>query len=107
VVVYRELATVGGPQPIPGAVVAVWVPGKGEFTKGFGYSKLQARTPMPLDDHLRTDSNTKTLIATVLLQLVDEGKLRLDGFNPGLALPKEQRTAIRELAEMHSGIIDV
>jgi hypothetical protein len=64
---------------------------------------------MSLDDHLRTGG--KTLIATVLLQLVDEEKAEarrhLSRFNPGLASPKEQRTAIRELAEMRSGMIDV
>ncbi len=109
--VNRDLAAYGGPQPVPGAVVGVWVPGKGEFTKGFGYSNLSPKDPMALDDHVRIGSNTKTFVATVLLQLVDERKLSLDDtiakFGLGLAVPNEQRITLRQLAEMRSGIIDV
>lgn len=108
--VNKELAAFGGAQPIPGAVVGVWVPGKGEFTRGFGYSNLATRSPMALDDHFRVGSNTKTFVATVLLQLVDEKKLTLDDtiakFNLGLKVPNEDRITLRQLAEMRSGIID-
>jgi D-alanyl-D-alanine carboxypeptidase len=73
--VRKELAAYGASQPVPGAVVGVWVPGKGELTKGFGYANLSLKTPMALDDHFRIGSITKTFVATVLLQLVDERKL--------------------------------
>jgi D-alanyl-D-alanine carboxypeptidase len=109
--VNKELAAYGGVKPIPGAVVGVWVPGKGEFVKGFGYGNLSPRVPMTLADHFRIGSNTKTFVATVLLQLVDEKKLTLDDtiahFNLGLSLPNENRITLRELAEMRSGIIDI
>jgi D-alanyl-D-alanine carboxypeptidase len=108
--VNKELAAFGGAQPVPGAVVGVWLPGKGEFTKGFGFSNLATKSPMALDDHFRIGSNTKTFVATVLLQLVDEKKLSLDDtiskFNLGLAVPNETRITLRQLAEMRSGIID-
>jgi D-alanyl-D-alanine carboxypeptidase len=106
----KELAAYGGAQPVPGVVVGVWLPGKGEFTKGFGYSNLATRSPMELDDHFRIGSNTKTFVATVLLQLVDEKKLSLDDtiskFKLGLGVPNENRITLRQLAEMRSGIID-
>ncbi len=106
-----ELATYGASQPVPGAVVGVWVPGKGEFTRAFGYSNLSTKAAMALDDRFRIGSNTKTFVATVLLQLVDEKKLALDDtishFNLGLAVPNANRITLRELAEMRSGIIDV
>jgi D-alanyl-D-alanine carboxypeptidase len=109
--VSKELAAYGGAQPVPGAVVGVWVPGKGEFTKGFGYSDLATHSAMRLDDHFRIGSNTKTFVATVLLQLVDEKKLRLDDtiahFQLGFAVPNDGRITLRQLAEMRSGIIDV
>ncbi|HEY6325342.1 MAG TPA: serine hydrolase domain-containing protein [Candidatus Cybelea sp.] len=108
--VSKELAAYGGAQPVPGVVVGVWSPGKGEFTKGFGYSDLATRSPMALDDHFRIGSNTKTFVATVLLRLVDEKKLSLDDtiskFKLGLAVPNERRVTLRQLAEMRSGIID-
>jgi len=108
--VKRELAAYGGTTPIPGAVVGVWVPGKGEFTQGIGYSNLSPRTPMALDDKFRIGSNTKTFVATVLLQLVDEKKLSLDDtiakFDLGLNVPNEKSITLRQLAEMRSGIVD-
>ncbi len=108
--VNKELKAYGGPQPIPGAVIGVWIPGKGEFTEGIGYSNLDPRTPMAIDDKFRIGSNTKTFVATVLLQLVDEKKLTLDdtiaNFNLGLNVPNESKITLRQLAEMRSGIID-
>jgi D-alanyl-D-alanine carboxypeptidase len=108
--VTKELAAYGGSQPVPGVVVGVWVPGKGEFVKGFGYGNLAARTPMQLNDRFRIGSNTKTFVATVLLQLVDEKKLRLDDtiskFALGLNIPSENQITLRQLAEMRSGIIN-
>jgi D-alanyl-D-alanine carboxypeptidase len=109
--VNKELAAFGGLTPVPGAVIGVWVPGRGEFTEGFGYSNLSPRTPMALVDKFRIGSNTKTFVATVLLQLVDEHKLNLNDtistFDLGLHLPNENRITLRQLAEMRSGIIDV
>ena len=109
--VEKELAAFGGPAPIPGAVIGVWVPGKGEFVKGFGYSNLSPRTAMALNDHFRIGSNTKTFVATVLLQLADEKKLKLDDtiahFGLGVTVPNANKITLRELAEMRSGIIDM
>ena len=66
---------------------------------------------MALDDRFRIGSNTKTFVATVLLQLVDEKKLTLDDtvahFNLGLNVPNENKLTLRQLAEMRSGIIDM
>jgi D-alanyl-D-alanine carboxypeptidase len=108
--VNKELAAYGGSQPVPGAVVGVWVAGRGEFTRGFGYANLATRSPMALADHFRIGSNTKTFVATVLLQLVDERKLSLDDtigqFDLGVAVPNENVITLRELAEMRSGIVD-
>ena len=36
--VNKELAAYGGSQPVPGAVVGVWVPGRGEFTRCLLYT---------------------------------------------------------------------
>jgi D-alanyl-D-alanine carboxypeptidase len=109
--VNKELAAYGGPKPVPGVVVGVWVPGKGEFVKGFGYANLSPQAPMALADRFRIGSNTKTFVATVLLQLVDEKKLTLDDtiahFNLGLSVPNENTITVRQLAEMRSGIIDI
>ena len=109
--VNRELAAYGGARPVPGVVVGVWIRGKGQFVKGFGYANLSSHSPMALDDHFRIGSNTKTFVATVLLRLHDEKKLKLDDtiahFKLGFHVPNESRITVRELAEMRSGLLDI
>ncbi len=109
--VAKELQKYGGTQPVPGAAIGVWVPGKGEFVRGFGFARLSPPEGMWHDDLFRIGSNTKTFVATVLLQLVDEKKLSLDDtiakFDLGLGVPNENRITLRELAEMRSGIINI
>jgi D-alanyl-D-alanine carboxypeptidase len=111
VAVAKELTKYGGTQPVPGVAIGVWVPGKGEFVKGIGFARLSPLEGMWHDDLFRIGSNTKTFVATVLLALVDEKKLRLDDtidkFDLGLSIPNEKTITLRELAEMRSGIINM
>src|SRR5579871_358855 len=109
--VRANLAAYGGKTPVPGAVVGVWYPGHGTFVKAFGYAQLSPRVPMALDDKFRVGSNTKTFVVTVLLQLVDEGKLSLDDPVSKFDLPVRVRNAahvtVRQLMEMRSGLLDL
>jgi len=41
-------------------------------------AELGKQAPMSLRDHFRIGSNTKTMTSTVILQLVEEGKLKLN-----------------------------
>lgn len=43
-----------------------------------GVADLKTKTPVPVDGQVRVGSNTKTFTATVVLQLVGEGKVALD-----------------------------
>src|SRR5690242_15423888 len=63
---------------IPGAIVYVNVPGQGSWTTPLGTSDLATHAPMNVNSHMRIASITKTMTATVILQLVDQHKLRLD-----------------------------
>ena len=55
--VAKELKAFGGaeptPGPVPGAVVAVWIPGKGSYVRAVGDSNLAPKTAMALTDKLR------------------------------------------------------
>jgi D-alanyl-D-alanine carboxypeptidase len=112
--VAKELKAFGGAQPapgsVPGAVVGVWVPGRGAYVRAVGYSNLSPQQPMALDDKFRVGSNTKTFVITVLLQLVDEHKLSLDDpvskFDIGVKIPNGEHITVRELCQMRSGLID-
>jgi D-alanyl-D-alanine carboxypeptidase len=91
---------------IPGAVVQISSPSQGFWTGTFGTGTLGLEVPPTLDDHIRAGSITKTMTSTVVLQLVQEGKLALDdaigNFRRGV--PNGDRITIAQLAEMRSGL---
>ncbi|MDP8258701.1 MAG: serine hydrolase domain-containing protein [Candidatus Aadella gelida] len=97
-----------GIRDIPGAAAGVWIPGRGTWAKAFGKADLAKTRDMHLDDKFRIGSNTKTFVVTVLLQLVDEGKLSLDDtltkFNLGFDIPDGDKITLRQLCNMTSGI---
>src|SRR5665811_1634722 len=74
---------------LPGAIVGIWAPGKGEWVTARGLADTETGRAIQLDDKVRIASNTKTFTATVILQLVDEDRLSLDDkleqYVPGIA----------------------
>ena len=106
--VSAQLARYGGNASVPGAIVAVWAPGRGTYTKGIGVADLATGRGPALEDKVRVGSNTKTFTVTVLLQLVDEGKLSLDDtlsrFDVGVTMPNADRITVRQLCNMTSGL---
>jgi D-alanyl-D-alanine carboxypeptidase len=76
-------------------------------TSGFG--ELSTKTPIRADDRFRVASLAKTYTATVVLQLVGEGKLRLtdtvERWLPGL-VPNGEAISIRQLLNHTSGLAD-
>ena len=62
---------------IPGAIVSLLIPGRISYDKAFGVGDTATRVPMLVDDHTRIGSVTKTFTGTAILQLVDQGKIRL------------------------------
>ncbi|RFA11124.1 D-alanyl-D-alanine carboxypeptidase [Subtercola boreus] len=91
---------------IPGVVVLITSPSKGDFTAEFGTAELGSDVAMSIDDHVRVGSNTKTMTGTVILQLEQEGKLSLSDpiskFRPDV--PGGENITLAELAEMRSGL---
>jgi D-alanyl-D-alanine carboxypeptidase len=91
---------------IPGAIIYVDDPGQGSWTTALGTSDLATHAPMNVNSHMPIASITKTMTATVILQLVDAGKLRLDDsvstYQPDV--PNGTHITIRELLNMTSGL---
>jgi len=91
---------------VPGTVVLIDSPSRGDWTATFGTAEIGKQVPMKMSDLFRIGSNTKTMTSTVILQLVEEGKLALNDpiakFVPGV--PNGKKITIRELAEMRSGL---
>lgn len=63
---------------LPGATLAVSRNGKVIYQKGFGYQDVDRKQPMPADALLRIASISKPITAVAILQLVEQGKLKLD-----------------------------
>lgn len=67
------------PTGTPGASVAVVYDGKIVFTKGYGVTDVDAKTPVDPEKHLfRAASVSKLITATAVMQLVEQGKVDLD-----------------------------
>lgn len=81
---------------------------RGEWVGSAGLSELGGTAKPPVDGHIRIGSNTKPFTATVVLQLVAEGKIELDppvvGYLPEYAL--DERITVRMLLQHTSGIFN-
>jgi D-alanyl-D-alanine carboxypeptidase len=62
---------------VPGAVVALSIPGEIDYVEVFGVGDTATGIPMLVDDHMRIGSVTKTFTGTAVLQLVDRGRIQL------------------------------
>ncbi|MEH1126963.1 serine hydrolase domain-containing protein [Micromonospora sp. CPCC 206061] len=75
-----------------------------------GVAELRTTRPVPVHGRFRAGSITKTFVATVVLQLVSEGRLRLDdtveAWLPGV-VPDGHRITVRHLLNHTSGLYDV
>ncbi len=108
--VRENMRRFGGQEPVPGVVVGIWAPGRGNYVRGFGVSDLQAGTPISIRDKFRIGSNTKTFVVSTLLQLADEGRVDLDDplskFDLGVSIPNADAITLRMLCNMTSGLFE-
>ncbi|MGW1844672.1 serine hydrolase domain-containing protein [Streptomyces sp. NPDC001966] len=81
---------------------------RGEWAGSAGVSRLGEAAKPPVDGHVRIGSNTKTFTATLVLQLVAEGRIGLD--TPVAdRLPEfglDRRITVRMLLQHTSGIFN-
>jgi D-alanyl-D-alanine carboxypeptidase len=108
-VVAKARAVYGGRSPVPSVLVGVWNP-TGSYVHAYGFADLAKHRPLTTADHFRIGSNTKTFVISVLLQLVDEGYLRLDDplskFSLGVRIPNGRHITVREVCQMRSGLFE-
>ena len=53
--------------------------GRVVYKKGFGYANMEWKVPNDVDTKFRLASVTKQFTAAVILQLAEQGKIKLDG----------------------------
>ncbi|MDX3109776.1 serine hydrolase domain-containing protein [Nonomuraea angiospora] len=81
---------------------------RGEWAGSAGARELGGTAKPPIDGHVRIGSNTKTFTATLVLQLVAEGKIGLDTpaahYLPEFGL--DRRITVRMLLQHTSGLFN-
>jgi CubicO group peptidase (beta-lactamase class C family) len=81
---------------VPGVAVGVLRGGQ-EFTAGFGITNVEAPVPVDANTLFQIGSTSKTFTGTVVMRLVEEGKLDLDApirtYLPNLTLKDEEACA--------------
>jgi D-alanyl-D-alanine carboxypeptidase len=97
---------------VPAIYVGVWDPERGAYQQAYGMADVASGRAAGVDDHFRIGSVSKTFMATIAMQLIDEGLLALDDtvaqVDPGLAErhPNLADITIEQLLGMTSGIPD-
>jgi CubicO group peptidase (beta-lactamase class C family) len=97
---------------LPGAVVGVVSDQDLVWAKGFGHADVDAGRPMETDTRFRMASHSKLFTATAIMQLREEGKVRLDDpvtdylpwFNFRKASPDDPPVTIEHLLTHGSGL---
>ncbi|WP_372411638.1 serine hydrolase domain-containing protein [Streptomyces luteireticuli] len=109
--VQRGLEALVHADGLPAALASVT--GRDGRTRSYtaGVGDLATGAGVPVDGQVRIGSNTKTFTAVVVLQLVGEGKVRLDApvdtYLPGLVRGKRidgRRITVRQLLQHTSGL---
>ncbi|HLS79441.1 MAG TPA: serine hydrolase domain-containing protein [Nocardia sp.] len=89
------------------AVVLRVSDGDGERTWSAGTIEAGSPSPVPEDARFRIGSVTKTFVATVVLQLVDEGRIALDApVIDYLPTAQDSTVTVRQLLDHTSGLFD-
>jgi len=92
---------------VPGLVIGIWDYNRELIYKGAkGFSDIEKKTKMKSNLRFRIGSNTKTYVVTVLLQLVDEGKIKLNEYLSKYypEIESSNKITIEMLCNMTSGI---
>jgi CubicO group peptidase (beta-lactamase class C family) len=90
---------------IPGLVVAIRYDGELLLSKAYGKAKIEGHVAMTSEHIFRIASHSKTFTATAIMQLVEQGRLRLDD-RASASLPwLSSEATIRQLLNHAAGII--
>ncbi len=95
-------------QNLPGVAIGVWIPGRGTHLIAMGAADLATGASRGIGDPFRIGSVTKTMIATVVLQLAEEGRLALDTLIAAWFpdFPNARMITVDDLLRMRSGIFE-
>lgn len=91
---------------VPGLSIAIAIKGRIAFVQGFGYGNLERQIPVRTTDYFRLASVSKPITATMIFELVEQGKLSIDWPVRQVLpeLPAHHNYKIRDLLSHQSGV---
>ncbi|HEY6801114.1 MAG TPA: serine hydrolase domain-containing protein, partial [Agromyces sp.] len=93
---------------IPGVIVGLWIPGEDEWVSARGVADVETGEPIGRDNQQKIGSITKTIVGTVMLQVIGEPEFdvglddTLDRWYP--EFPEASNITVRMLLNHSSGI---
>src|SRR5665213_1377323 len=98
------------PRTTPGVTASITFRDGTHWSGASGYADDNHKRKLVAADQMRIGSQTKTYTGTVILQMIEEGKLSLDDtllkWLPDSKVPQAGQITIRNLLDMTSGIPD-
>lgn len=90
-----------------GAIVGVWAPWSGYQLEAYGTTEVGGDEPMTTDMHFRAAASTKSMTCTVLLGLVDDGRLGIDDLvSDYVTIVGTEGVTLGQLCQSTSGLGD-
>ncbi|MGE8378040.1 MAG: serine hydrolase domain-containing protein [Sphingobacterium sp.] len=92
-------------------VILITENGKTKYAKAFGYSNMERKVPISLEDNFRIQSNSKQITAVLILKEVEKGNISLDKpIGTYLTDLKQQwadTVTVHQLLNMSAGIVSL
>ena len=90
-------------------VILITQKGKTKYSKAFGYSNFEKKTPLTLKDNFRIQSNSKQITAVLILKEVEKGNISLNKPIKTYLTDLKQQWAdtvtVHQLLNMSAGIV--
>lgn len=85
--------------------------GETKYSRTYGYSDFENKTPLTSKDNFRIQSNSKQVAAVIILKEVEKGRIELDNpireYLPEFKQSWADTVTVHQLLNMSSGIIDL
>ena len=89
-------------------VISITQNGKRVFSKTYGYSNFEKKTPVSLNDNFRIQSNSKQITGVIVLKEVEKGNIELDRpistYLPEFKATWVDSVTVHQLVNMSAGI---
>ena len=92
-------------------VISIIKNDQGVYSKTFGYSNFENKTPISLNDNFRIQSNSKQITGVILLKEVEKGSIELDSriskYLPEFKATWVDSVTVHQLINMSAGIVSL